>query len=403
MEKRVISPAVSPTVGISTQSRIMEKFNNQLVESLQNEIKMLKTELYEMRKQHSRPSPPASPNPQPVASSQPFRSAAGPDCVKSEVIAVNKDKYDALCRDADELEKVAKLYEQDNQRLLKELKEKDAQLRDRTAALYDHQAKDAFKHPERGNNEQALRRYESALEAIAAAPDSETKSELALAALSKMDIPAQNLDLLGQMAELRKQNAELSVEISSLRGTVKWYADTQQQIDVLEGEREALKREVEKLRSEEKSEVTGRRGQRSTADMRKIRYLREVYNDECLILFRQLEKDLREAHEALRKRFPDSVSNLVYAATATTQDTDSPAKQIIARLKADLEDAHRSTDVRLRGLRQEYEKMKLQYENRIAQLTSDPVAVGDKPSGPRTFSQAKTRIKYIYPVTLLLK
>ena len=83
---------------------------------------------------------------------------------------------------------------------------------------------------------------------------------------------------------------------------------------------------------------------------------------------RELEMALVDMQDSLRKRNPDSVANLIRAATVseTVQEERRQYQQTISDLKQDLADAKESYDKKLRSLRQEHEKIKLQFETRLA-------------------------------------
>lgn len=81
---------------------------------------------------------------------------------------------------------------------------------------------------------------------------------------------------------------------------------------------------------------------------------------------------MNELREALRKRFPDSISNLLHATSSAGIGADpaelEKARNEISVLKEEIQSIERASERKLRGLRQEFEKMRVVYEDRIINL-----------------------------------
>lgn len=78
-----------------------------------------------------------------------------------------------------------------------------------------------------------------------------------------------------------------------------------------------------------------------------------------------MEETVRDLHESLQKRFPDSVSSLIRAASYNESSQLQITKQYqseISKLKVELKEANEEYQRNLRSLRQEYEIMKGKYE-----------------------------------------
>ena len=119
---------------------------------------------------------------------------------------------------------------------------------------------------------------------------------------------------------------------------------------------------------------------------------------------------MRDLQESLRKRNPDSVSNLVRAA-ALSEESQAERKQLelhVQNARAELKEAQEDFEMRLRSLRQEHERVKAQYIKRIEDLeavsTVTPVKTaisrGSTPGSgekgkdsPKTLAAAQARIK----------
>jgi hypothetical protein len=140
-------------------------------------------------------------------------------------------------------------------------------------------------------------------------------------------------------------------------------------------------------------------GHRSQTDVRRIK---------------ELESLVEELQDSLRRRNPDSVSNLVRAAAVSedVQQERREAAEAVDTLREELTAAKDDYDRRLRSLRQEHDRVRLGYEGRIRDLedaSSSSVGVGalgtpakdsssdsksSSPNGsPKTLAAANVRIR----------
>lgn len=105
--------------------------------------------------------------------------------------------------------------------------------------------------------------------------------------------------------------------------------------------------------------VSGRMPKRNTSETKRIR---------------ELESALKAAQDALRKRYPDSLANLVQA-THAAQDEEARsvavAKKRIQILEIQLAEQDRQHTVALRALRQQHEQLRLQYDDRVELLEKE--------------------------------
>lgn len=85
--------------------------------------------------------------------------------------------------------------------------------------------------------------------------------------------------------------------------------------------------------------------------------------------FRELEGVVRDLQDSLRKRHPDSVANLIRAATVSdsVQLQRRQQDQQVEALRQELEDIKVQHEKRLRSLRQEHERIKGQYEKVLSE------------------------------------
>lgn len=77
----------------------------------------------------------------------------------------------------------------------------------------------------------------------------------------------------------------------------------------------------------------------------------------------------------MKKRYPDSIANLINATAAAGIGADpnelSRLRKENASLKVELSDLQVESDRKLRGLRQEYERMRILFEERVRVLESN--------------------------------
>lgn len=78
---------------------------------------------------------------------------------------------------------------------------------------------------------------------------------------------------------------------------------------------------------------------------------------------------VRDLQDSLRKRHPDSVANLIRAATVSdsVQLQRRQQDQQVEALRQELEDIKAQHEKRLRSLRQEHERIKAQYEKVLSE------------------------------------
>lgn len=182
---------------------------------------------------------------------------------------------------------------------------------------------------------------------------------------SPHDMAISELQLI--IRDERQQHAE---EVEKLRTRLKWFAETQVAIDAISEERDNFAEQLKlysgenqhkgpKVRENDASFSSQGTYRRHPADTKKIK---------------DLENTVTELRDALKKRFPDSISNLLYATSAAGVGADPAelerARKEIAQLKEQLEITKKESDIKLRGLRQEFEKMRVVYEDKMRHVES---------------------------------
>nr|KAF6504357.1 centrosomal protein 162 [Rousettus aegyptiacus] len=152
-------------------------------------------------------------------------------------------------------------------------------------------------------------------------------------------------------------------EISHLQKRLQWYAENQELLDKdatrlkeANEEIEKLKLEVEKLKAESGNPSIQQkiRLKDRAADVKKIQ---------------DLERQVKEMEGILKRRYPNSLPALILAASAAGDTVDRNTVEFmekrIKKLEADLEGKDEEAKKSLRTMEQQFQKMKIQYEQRL--------------------------------------
>ncbi|CAK6975579.1 centrosomal protein of 162 kDa [Scomber scombrus] len=164
-------------------------------------------------------------------------------------------------------------------------------------------------------------------------------------------------------------------EVSALKKKLQWFAENQELLDRDAGRLKAataeihqLKEQVEKL----KTEV----GRRSSEQQRKAK-------DKSMESKRMqdLERQVKELEQILRRRNPNSLPALIYAAATAGSHGDADAARTsppgrinallerrVQRLEAELESHDEEAKRSLRAMEQQFHSIKLRYEQQISDL-----------------------------------
>ncbi|XP_025240238.1 centrosomal protein of 162 kDa isoform X1 [Theropithecus gelada] len=154
-------------------------------------------------------------------------------------------------------------------------------------------------------------------------------------------------------------------EISRLQKRLQWYAENQELLDKdalrlreANEEIEKLRLEIEKLKAESGNPSIQQkiRLKDKAADAKKIQ---------------DLERQVKEMEGILKRRYPNSLPALILAASAAGDTVDKNTVEFmekrIKKLEADLEGKDEEAKKSLRTMEQQFQKMKIQYEQRLEQ------------------------------------
>ncbi|CAH6777909.1 centrosomal protein of 162 kDa [Phodopus roborovskii] len=152
-------------------------------------------------------------------------------------------------------------------------------------------------------------------------------------------------------------------EVSRLQKRLQWYAENQELLDKdaarlreANEEAEKLRLEIEKLKTESGSPNTQQRlrSKERALDARRIQ---------------DLERQVKEMEGILKRRYPNSLPALILAASAAGDSADRNTVEFMERrikkLEADLEGKDEEAKKSLRTMEQQFQKMKIQYEQRL--------------------------------------
>ncbi|NXI45312.1 CE162 protein, partial [Galbula dea] len=210
--------------------------------------------------------------------------------------------------------------------------------------------------------------------------------------------------------EFQVREESYKEEIAGLKRRLQWYAENQDLLDKdaarlkeAREEIEKLKLQVEKLRAEagDQHVQQKKRLQDRAADAKRIQ---------------DLERQIREMEGILKRRYPNSLPALIYAAAAAEKTNDLSAKtqtvdfleRRIKKLETELEGKDEEAKRSLRAMEQQFQKIKIQYEQRLVELeqllaykfmSEPPKLNGDKAS-PTELQQELQNLNKTHEITI---
>ncbi|XP_067458602.1 centrosomal protein of 162 kDa isoform X2 [Thunnus thynnus] len=190
--------------------------------------------------------------------------------------------------------------------------------------------------------------------------------------LAKVQAVSTSGDKTFEMRVLEDKHRE---EVSALKKKLQWFAENQELLDRDAGRLKAATAEIHQLQ-EQVEKLKMEVGRRSSEQQRKAR---EKSVDAKRM--QDLERQVKELEQILRRRNPNSLPALIYAAaTAGGQEDEdaartSPPNRIntllerrIQRLEAELESHDEEAKRSLRAMEQQFHRIKLRYEQQISEL-----------------------------------
>ncbi|ETI31137.1 hypothetical protein, variant 1 [Phytophthora nicotianae P10297] len=200
--------------------------------------------------------------------------------------------------------------------------------------------------------------------------------------LTQVAQEAQHAQQLQSELELSKK--EHSHALAALQKKLDWYVENQRLLDHQDEELRRLRRQVASQpldptpsKDQKVHASPARSHRRSSMDIRRIQ---------------ELESRLAELEEAMRRRHPDSLANLILAsrradAESKTRALEQDYQEKLAALSRELEQAHESNETKLASFRQQQEKLLLQYKRKIKDLEKQLKQLSKAPLSHRPTSK----------------
>uniref|UniRef100_A0A5F8G7Q8 Centrosomal protein of 162 kDa n=1 Tax=Monodelphis domestica TaxID=13616 RepID=A0A5F8G7Q8_MONDO len=157
-------------------------------------------------------------------------------------------------------------------------------------------------------------------------------------------------------------------EISCLQKRLQWYAENQELLDKDAVRLKEASEEIEKLKLQVEKLKTEAGNQSSQQKLR----LKDRAVDAKKI--QDLERQVKEMEGILKRRYPNSLPALIMAASAAGDTDISPKNTVefmekrIKKLETELEGKDEEAKKSLRSMEQQFQKIKIQYEQRVTEL-----------------------------------
>ncbi|XP_009885777.1 PREDICTED: centrosomal protein of 162 kDa [Charadrius vociferus] len=358
-------------------------------------------------------------------------------------VPVTEEKLAQIQKEIEDQEVIIQGYQQENERLYKQMKELQIQNKKNEERMFKEnqclmsELITVREKIEKTNNIQSRSvqdsepaRNHSFTELIAelrAAQKEETKLQEEIRHL-KQDKQALEVDL--RQAKKERDLAKVQVastsgeksyefkvmeesykqEITHLKRRLQWYAENQDLLDKDAARLKDAREEIEKL----KLEVEKLRAEAGDQCVQQKKRLRDRAADAKRI--QDLERQIREMEGILKRRYPNSLPALIYAAAAAENTNDLSAKthtvdfleKRIKKLETELEGKDDEAKKSLRAMEQQFQKIKIQYEQRLVELeqllaykfiSESPKLNGDKASSTE-LEQELQNLKKTHQITV---
>ncbi|NXJ29021.1 CE162 protein, partial [Dicrurus megarhynchus] len=317
-------------------------------------------------------------------------------------VPVSEEKLAQIQKEIEDQEVIIQGYQQENERLYKQMKELQIQNKKNEERMFKEnqclksELIDLREKIEKTNNQSRIMqdfepaRNQSFTELISelrAAQKEEAKLQEEIRRL-KQDKQALEVDLVQAKKErdlakvqIASASSEKSYEfkvleesykqeITHLKKRLQWYAENQDLLDKDAARLKDAREEIEKLRLE----VEKLRAEAGDQCVQQKKRLRDRAADAKRI--QDLERQIREMEGILKRRYPNSLPALIYAAAAAEKTNDLSAKtntvefleRRIKKLETELEGKDDEAKKSLRAMEQQFQKIKIQYEQRLAEL-----------------------------------
>ncbi|XP_053830721.1 centrosomal protein of 162 kDa isoform X2 [Vidua macroura] len=317
-------------------------------------------------------------------------------------VPITEEKLAQIQKEIEDQEVIIQGYQQENERLYKQMKELQIQNKKNEERMFKEnqclkseliqlrEKIEKINNQSRGMQDSEPARNQSFTELISelrAAQKEEAKLQEEIRRL-KQDKQALEVDLVQarkerdlakvQIAsasseksyEFKVMEESYKQEITNLKKRLQWYAENQDLLDKDAARLKDAREEIEKLRLE----VEKLRAEAGDQCVQQKKRLRDRAADAKRI--QDLERQIREMEGILKRRYPNSLPALIFAAAAAEKTNDLSAKtntvefleRRIKKLETELEGKDDEAKKSLRAMEQQFQKIKIQYEQRLSEL-----------------------------------
>ncbi|NWX12958.1 CE162 protein, partial [Aegotheles bennettii] len=342
----------------------------------------------------------------------------------TETVPVTAEKMAQIQKEIEDQEVIIQGYQQENERLYKQTKELQIQNKKNEERMFKEnqslmsELRAIREKREKTNDIQSWTMQDSEparnqnftelISELRAAQKEETKLQEEIRHL-KQDKQALEVDLIQAKKERDLAKVQIAAtsgeksyefkvmeesykqEITHLKRRIQWYAENQDLLDKDAAHLKDARQEIEKL----KLEVERLRAEAGDQCVQQKKRLRDRTADAKRI--QDLERQIKEMEGILKRRYPNSLPALIYAAAAAEKTNDLSAKsntadfleRRIKKLETELEGKDDEAKKSLRAMEQQFQKIKIQYEQRLVELeqllaykfiSESPKLNGDKAS-----------------------
>ncbi|XP_069743547.1 centrosomal protein of 162 kDa isoform X2 [Narcine bancroftii] len=171
--------------------------------------------------------------------------------------------------------------------------------------------------------------------------------------------------------EMKIKEEQYKQEISRLNNRLQWYAENQEMLDKDTARLKAANIEIEKLKEQIEKLASNSKVKNSPPEKRAKGRAIEAKR------IQDLERQVKEMEEIIRRRYPNSLPALIYAAASVPDasvETESEfhsralLEKRVKKLEADLEGKDEEAKKTIRTMEQLFQKIKIQYEQRVSEL-----------------------------------
>ncbi|NWU78328.1 CE162 protein, partial [Onychorhynchus coronatus] len=357
-------------------------------------------------------------------------------------VPVTQEKLAQIQKEIEDQEVIIQGYQQENERLYKQMKDLQIQNKKNEERMFKEnqclrsELRDLREKIEKMNNQsQTVRDSEPArnqsftelISELRAAQKEEAKLQEEIRCL-KQDKQALEVDLVqakkerdiakiqitsasnDKSYEFKVMEESYKQEITHLKRRLQWYAENQDLLDKDAARLKDARQEIEKLRGE----VEKLRAEAGDQCVQQKKRLRDRAADAKRI--QDLERQIREMEGILKRRYPNSLPALIYAAAAAEKTNDLSAKtntvefleRRIKKLETELEGKDDEAKKSLRAMEQQFQKIKIQYEQRLAELEqllayefmSETPKLNDGKAGSTELEQELQHLKKTHQITV---